>query len=367
MIADARYCEVQMLKNTPSPSLGVVRDHSVLVIGGTGSLGTALVEQLLSGRFGMPGRIVVFSRDEAKQHALRLRWGHLGAATDDAIWRDSARIVQFRVGDIRDPESVAAATDGIDTIVHAAALKQVPTCEYFPEEAIRTNVTGAENLVRAVRQARGRVRTVIGISTDKAVKPVNVMGMTKSMQERVLVRANLDLPECRFALVRYGNVLASRGSIVPLFVEQASAGRPLTVTDADMTRFLISIDDAVAAVIRALAHARRGETLVPILPAARIMDLARAIGGDEAAIILTGTRPGEKLHEVLVSEEERHRTVLRGDDLFVAPILPELRDSRTDGAAPPFVREYSSDGTSLDIPALRGMLTKAGILPVVKP
>ncbi len=344
----------------------LVQDRAVLVTGGTGSLGTALVERLLSGRHGMPGRIVVFSRDEAKQHALRLRWGRLGAATDDAIWRDSARIVQFRVGDIRDVEAIAAATDEVDVIVHAAALKQVPTCEYFPEEAVRTNVTGAENLVRAVRRARGRVQAVVGVSTDKAVKPVNVMGMTKSMQERVLARANLDLPACRFVLVRYGNVLASRGSVVPLFVEQAAAGRALTVTDAEMTRFLLGIEDAVDVVMRALAHARRGETLVPLLPAARVVDLARAIGGEAAEIVLTGTRPGEKLHEVLVSEEERHRTSLRGSDLFVAPILPELRDGATDGAPPPFAGEYSSAETPIGLPALRDILREAGLLPVAE-
>lgn len=352
-----------MAPDTPPPPSDLVQGQAILVTGGTGSLGTALVERLLSSRHGAPARIVVFSRDEAKQHALRLRWGRLGAATDDAIWRDSARIVQFRVGDIRDPEAIAAAVDDVDVVVHAAALKQVPTCEYFPEEAVRTNVTGAENLVRAVRRARGRVRSVVGVSTDKAVKPVNVMGMTKSMQERVLSRANLDLPECRFVLVRYGNVLASRGSVVPLFAEQAAAGRPLTVTDAEMTRFLLGIEDAVDVVMRALAGARRGETLVPLLPASRVVDLARAIGGDGAEILLTGTRPGEKLHEVLVSEEERHRTVLRDGDLFVAPILPELRDDTAGGAAPPFTGEYSSATEPVDLPALRAILRNAGLLP----
>ncbi|HYF08773.1 MAG TPA: polysaccharide biosynthesis protein, partial [Acetobacteraceae bacterium] len=300
------------------------------------------------------------SRDEAKQHELRLRWGRLGAATDDAIWRDSSRRVQFRVGDIRDPEAIGAAAEGADTIIHAAALKQVPTCEYFPEEAVRTNVLGAENVVRAARRAR--VATVIGVSTDKAVKPVNVMGMSKSLQERVLARANLDLPGCRFALVRYGNVLASRGSVVPLFLEQAARGEPLTVTDPAMTRFLLAIEDAVDAVIRAVAHARRGETLVPMLPSACITDLARAIGGEAAEIRVTGTRPGEKLHEILISEEERHRTRRRGQDLFVGPILPELREDAADGDPPPFNSEYSSADGTVDAAEARRILDAAGLL-----
>lgn len=350
-----------MMPHSNEETVDNLTGRDILVTGGTGSLGTAFVERLLSGRHGLPARIVVFSRDEAKQHELRLRWARLGQATDDAIWRDSSRRVQFRVGDIRDAEAIGAAAEGIDIIVHAAALKQVPTCEYFPEEAVRTNVIGAENVVRAAR--RGRVSTVIGVSTDKAVKPVNVMGMSKSLQERVLARANLDLPDCRFALVRYGNVLASRGSVVPLFLEQAARGDPLTVTDPGMTRFLLTIEDAVDAVLRAMAQARRGETLVPVLPSVLVTDLARAIGGAHAEIRITGTRPGEKLHEILISEEERHRTGRRGQDLFVAPILPELRGAGDAGDAPPFPGEYSSADGPIGAEAARRILEGAGLLP----
>ena len=343
----------------------LIEGREILVTGGTGSLGSKLVERLLSGRHGKPARVVVFSRDEAKQHELRLRWNALGEATDDAIWRDSARRVQFRIGDIRDPEAVEAAAGGVEIMVHAAALKQVPTCEYFPEEAIRTNVLGAENVVRAARLSRGRLRTVIGVSTDKAVKPVNVMGMSKSLQERIIAKANLDLPDCRLALVRYGNVLASRGSVLPLFLEQAANGGPMTVTDATMTRFLITLSDAVDAVLRALAYAGRGETLIPQLPSARVVDLARAVAGDPAMEIqFTGIRPGEKLHEVLVSEEERPRTTLRGADLFIGPVLPELRAAGDPTAASPlpFAAEYSSADDPITASQTRGILEAAGLV-----
>lgn len=352
-----------MPPNEVSSSRQLVSDRAILVTGGTGSLGTALVERLISGQNGLPARVVVFSRDEAKQHELRQRWLHQAAATDDAIWRESARRVQFRVGDVRDAEALAVATEGIDTLVHAAALKQVPTCEYFPEEAVRTNVLGAENIVRAARRS-GSLRTVIGISTDKAVKPVNVMGMTKSLQERILARANLDLPNCRFSLVRYGNVIASRGSVLPLFLDQVAKGGPLTVTDPVMTRFLLTLNDAVDVVMRALSHAGRGVTLVPRLPSARVIDLARAVVGERSIDIrVTGIRPGEKIHEILISEEERPRTRTLGHDYAIASILPEIDTIAESGISDvPFDAEYSSADSPVDAGTARRLLEAAGML-----
>jgi UDP-glucose 4-epimerase len=349
--------------NEASPLRGLASDRAILVTGGTGSLGTALVERLISGRHGLPARIVIFSRDEAKQHELRQRWLHQAAATDDAIWRESARRVQFRVGDVRDAEALGIAAQGIDTLVHAAALKQVPTCEYFPEEAVRTNVLGAENIVRTARRSSS-LRTVIGISTDKAVKPVNVMGMTKSLQERIIARANLDLPECRFSLVRYGNVIASRGSVLPLFLDQAAKGGPLTVTDPAMTRFLLTLDDAVDVVMRALSHAGRGVTLVPRLPSVRVIDLARAVvDGRSIDIQVTGIRPGEKIHEVLISEEERPRTKILGNDYAVESILPEIGTASGPGSADAsFDSEYSSADSPVDAATARRILESAGVL-----
>lgn len=349
--------------DAPPPLPDVFAGRSILVTGGTGSLGAALVQRLLSARNGLPDRIVVFSRDEAKQHELRQRWLRHSAATDGEIWQESARRVQFRVGDVRDVEALASSLDGIDTLIHAAALKQVPTCEYFPEEAVRTNVLGAENVVRATRRHRDHLRTVIGISTDKAVKPVNVMGMTKSLQERILARANHELPECRFSLVRYGNVIASRGSVLPLFLDQAAKGGPLTVTDPLMTRFLLTLDDAVDVVVRALAYAGRGEILVPRLPSVRVMDLAQAIIADRPiGISVTGIRPGEKVHEVLISEEERPRTVIRGQDYAIASILPEVAPPQASPTDVPFAMEYSSADSLVDAAAARNILQAAGLL-----
>ena len=224
----------------------------ILVTGGTGSLGQTLVKRLLSGEFGKPARITVFSRDEAKQHYMRLDFMHRKAATDDVIYQNSQELLNFRIGDVRDFPALLAAVRDADVVFHAAALKQVPSCEYFPFEAVQTNVIGAANLVRAIRENGLGVEKVIGISTDKACKPINVMGMTKALQERILIEANRDRPQTSFMCVRYGNVIASRGSIVPLFVEQVRNGQPLTVTLPEMTRFLLSLDRAVDTVFAAV-------------------------------------------------------------------------------------------------------------------
>jgi FlaA1/EpsC-like NDP-sugar epimerase len=313
---------------------------SVVVTGGTGSLGKVLVRRLLRGELGEPRRIVVFSRDEAKQHEMRMAYQHRRAATDEIIYNNFQRLLQFQIGDVRDAHAVAAVLRGADVVFNAAALKQVPACEYFPYEAVLTNVVGAENIVRAIAEHALPVETVVGISTDKACKPVNVMGMTKALQERVFIRANL-ASQTRFVCVRYGNVLASRGSVVPLFHDQIRHGGPVTVTTTAMTRFLLSLERAVDTIFAALQHGRRGETFIPRVPAARVSDLAAALIGDrQIEVEITGIRPGEKEHEILVSEEEVPRTTARGDYYVIAPILPELRDDAPPAAA--LTREYSS-------------------------
>jgi FlaA1/EpsC-like NDP-sugar epimerase len=318
-----------------------LKGKRVLITGGTGSLGQVLVRRLLGGEMGQPSKIVVFSRDEAKQHAMRVAYLHQRAVTDEVIYHNFRELLEFRIGDVRDFHSVASVLRDADVVFNAAALKQVPTCEYFPFEAVTTNVGGPENIVRAIREHEMPVETVIGISTDKACKPVNVMGMTKAIQERVFIQANLRCPGTRFVCVRYGNVLASRGSVIPLFHEQIRSGGPVTITTSDMTRFLLSLDQAVDTVFAALSEARRGETYIPRVPSARVVDIAASLIGERPIeTVETGIRPGEKVHEILVSEEECHRTVDRGRYYAILPMLLELREG--EGPVDALEREYSS-------------------------
>jgi FlaA1/EpsC-like NDP-sugar epimerase len=321
---------------------GSLTHKRVLVTGGTGSLGKVLVRRLLAGEIGLPEKIVVFSRDEAKQHFMRLDYEHNRASTDEIIYHNFQRRLEFRIGDVRDFHSVAGAVRGADIVINAAALKQAPTCEYFPFEAVRTNVEGAENIIRAIQEYDLPVRTVVGISSDKACKPVNTMGMTKAIQERLFIQANLRCPDTRFVCVRYGNVLASRGSAIPLFHDQIRHGGPVTLTTPEMTRFLITLDDAVDTIFAAIHHALPGETIVPDAPSARIIDVARALIGDRPVDIeLIGARPGEKTHEIMVSDEEALRTVRRGRWYAIRPMLPELLED----VAPepqPLAAEFSS-------------------------
>jgi FlaA1/EpsC-like NDP-sugar epimerase len=327
----------------------------VLVTGGTGSLGGKVVRALLRGDMGRPAGITVFSRDEAKQNDMRLSFMNRPAATDEVIYTNSQQLLSFRIGDVRDYAAVRAAIEHADIVINAAALKQVPSCEYFPVEAVQTNVMGAANLVRAIRESGARVETVVGISTDKACKPVNVMGMTKALMERIFAEANLECPSTRFVCVRYGNVIASRGSVVPLFVEQIANGGPVTITTEDMTRFLLSLDRAVETVFAAVEGARPGETYVPRVAAARIVDVASTlIDGRDIRIDVTGVRPGEKTHEIMVSEEECHRTISRGDYYVILPMLPELRDKQP--FTPSLTTEYSSSEVNLEGAALRDAL-----------
>lgn len=329
-----------------------------MVTGGTGSLGQRLVDRLLGGEMGLPSNITVFSRDEAKQHYMRLEYMHRTAATDDVIYQNSRDLLNFRIGDVRDYPAVVAAVRQADVVFNAAALKQVPSCEYFPFEAVQTNINGAQNIVRAVRENDTPVELVVGISTDKACKPINVMGMTKAVQERIFIEANRDRAGTRFICVRYGNVIASRGSIVPLFVEQVRQNKPLTVTLPEMTRFLLSLDKAVDTIFAAVATGNRGETYVPKVPSARMVDVAEALMGDkDLPIVFTGIRPGEKVHEIMVSEEECFRTEDRGDFYAILPVLPELRVREEVRTA--LADEYSSKDGNLDVPAIRKLLGSA--------
>jgi len=320
---------------------GLFERKRILITGGTGSLGQVLARRLLAGADGIPESVTVFSRDEAKQHYMRLDFLRRDAATDEIIFENSRQRLRFTIGDVRDYSTLSRALRNVDIVFGAAALKQVPSCEYFPWEATRTNIEGAANLVRAIAELDLPVETVVGISTDKACKPVNVMGMTKAIQERVFVDANLHRPATRFICARYGNVLASRGSVVPLFLDQIASGGPVTITTKDMTRFLLTLDDAVDTIFAAVQSAAPGETYIPRCRSARMTDLAAAlIGNRTIETVVTGIRPGEKVHEILVSDEEATRTIEgHGGHFAIRPMLPELADPV---ATPALVGEYSS-------------------------
>lgn len=327
----------------------ILQNKTVLVTGGTGSMGKTFVHRVLGGELGTPRKVIVFSRDEAKQHEMRLDYLHRRVSTDDVIYNNFVNRLEFRIGDVRSYGDVCSAVRDADIVVNAAALKQVPTCEYFPMQAVQTNCVGAFNIVRAIEENGYSVETVLGISTDKACKPVNVMGMTKSLQERIFVAANILNRRTRFICVRYGNVLASRGSVIPVFHDQICNGGPVTVTHPEMTRFLLSLNQAVDTVFSALKEARPGETYIPRAPAATVLNLAKALIGERnIEIKVIGIRPGEKMHEIMVSEEEIHHTVRRGDYFAIRPMLPELRDGAWDEPEG-LTKEFSSADTVLDL------------------
>lgn len=331
----------------------------VLVTGGTGSLGQALVRRLLTGELGAPEKIIVFSRDEAKQYAMRSAWRHAGNATEDVYYANFDQLIEFQIGDIRDFASVERAVSRSDAVFHAAAMKQVPVCEYFPSEAVATNIRGAENLVRAVR-VNTHVSALVVISTDKACRPINVMGMTKAIQERVMVEGNLHQDHARLFGVRYGNVLSSRGSVIPLFEHQVAAGGPVTVTLPEMTRFFLSLDSAVDSIFAAFGAAERGEIFVPKAPSARIWDVASTlIGNRDVEIAVTGIRPGEKRHEILVSEDEGYRTCERAGHYVIKPQLPEF--GGFDGT-PSLVGEFSSADAVVTGAKLAELLAEAAFV-----
>ena len=266
-------------------------DNKVLMItGGTGSFGNAVLKRFLSTAV---REIRIFSRDEKKQEEMRI------ALNNDKL--------KFYIGDIRNYDSIHQAMKGVDYIFHAAALKQVPSCEFYPMEAVRTNVLGAENVMNAA--IAHAVKRVVVLSTDKAVYPINAMGVSKAMMEKLMVaKARMqDEGETVLCATRYGNVMASRGSVIPLFVSQLKAGIPLTVTDANMTRFLMSLDDSVDLVLHAFEHGKQGDIFVQKAPASTVADLAQALKtlfGKDNPVRIIGTRHGEKLYETLVSREE---------------------------------------------------------------
>lgn len=327
----------------------VLENKTVVITGGTGSLGKTLVNRILTGELGTPKKVIVFSRDEAKQHEMRLSYLCKTVTTDEVIYRNFMNILEFRIGDVRSYSDVCSVIKDANVVFNAAALKQVPACEYFPKQAVMTNCQGALNIVRAIEENGYAVETVIGISTDKACKPVNVMGMTKAIQERIFISANILNPTTRFICVRYGNVLASRGSVIPLFHEQIRTNGPLTITHPEMTRFLLSLDDAVDTVFAVLCFGRRGETYIPIAPAAKVMNLAKALTAHrDLEIKIVGIRPGEKMHEILISEEEIHHTVKREKYYVIKPMLPELYDTGQEEAFA-LNGEFSSADTVLDL------------------
>lgn len=340
----------------------IFEGKTILVTGGTGSLGKTFVRRVLTGELGTPKKVIVLSRDEAKQHEMRMSYLHKFVATDEVIYRNFMNVLEFRIGDVRDYSDVCSSVKNADIVVNAAALKQVPACEYFPTQAVLTNCIGASNIVRAIEENDYLVEAVVAVSTDKACKPVNVMGMTKSIQERIITAANILNPKTRFICVRYGNVLASRGSVIPLFHEQIINGGPVTITVPEMTRFLLSLNQAVDTVFAALREAKRGETYVPNAPSATVMNIAKTLIGDrKTEIKITGIRPAEKMHEIMVSDEEATRCLKRGDYYVIRPMLPELLDISV-----PHVnalnKEFSSEDTVLDLPGTGALLKKHGLM-----
>jgi UDP-N-acetylglucosamine 4,6-dehydratase len=278
---------------------------TVLITGGTGSFGSTMVRKLLDSKV---AQVRIFSRDEAKQDDMRRRLADSRA--------------RFYVGDVRDFSSVEDAVRSVDLVFHAAALKQVPSCEFFPDQAVRTNVIGSANVIAAADKAG--VKSVVCLSTDKAVYPVNAMGMTKALMEKTAQAFARNNPRSRttVSVVRYGNVVYSRGSVVPLFVEQIQVGRPLTITHPEMTRFLLLLDDAVELVEYALTNASPGDLFVRKTPASTIEDLAVAVSrklGVEPNISVIGKRHGEKMHETLLSSEEMSRAEDR-EDYYRVPL-----------------------------------------------
>lgn len=316
---------------------------TILITGGTGSFGTRLTERLLAEHD--PATIRIFSRDELKQSELARRHA------------DDERLRYF-LGDVRDLPRLIRATRGVDVIVHAAAMKQVPACEYNPFEAVQTNVVGAENIVTAAIE--NDVPTVVALSTDKAVNPVNLYGATKLCQEKIVVQGNAYAADsvARFACVRYGNVVGSRGSVIPLFKAQAETG-VLTITDERMTRFWITLDQAVQLVLTGLERMVGGEVFVPKIPSMRVVDLAEAIAPG-VPVEFTGIRPGEKLHEALLTADESRHSVDVGDMFVVLPEHPwwNTSGSWSDGSSLPDGFAYTSDTNSdwLDADQLRNLL-----------
>jgi len=302
-------------------------EEAVLVTGGTGSFGRKFVEVMLKDY--QPKRLVVFSRDELKQHEMR------AAGLDHPSLR-------YFLGDIRDQSRLERAFAGVTIVVHAAALKQVPACEYNPFEAVQTNVIGAKNVIdAAINQG---VRRTLALSTDKAVNPINIYGATKLCAEKMFVQANVyaGAQDTRFSCARYGNVVASRGSVIPVFQEQKRTGR-ITLTDPRMTRFWLTLEQGVRFVVTCIEQMHGGEIFVPKIPSMRLLDLAESIAPG-CQIDTIGIRPGEKLHEVLVSEDEARNTVETEDRYVIQPSHAWWRRENWGNGSPlPEGFRYTSD------------------------
>jgi len=328
------------------------KDGVLLITGGTGSFGNAVLCRFLAS--GMR-EIRIFSRDEKKQDDLRKKY--------------PSQKLKFYIGDVRDPRSVLVATRGVDYVFHAAALKQVPSCEFHPMEAVKTNVLGTENVLEAA--IHNRVRRVICLSTDKAVYPINAMGISKALMEKVMVAKSREACSTTICGTRYGNVMASRGSVIPLFVEQWLQRQPLTVTDPGMTRFMMTLDDAVDLVLYAFEHGHPGDIFVQKAPAAAIGTLASALlevlGDPDHPVDVIGTRHGEKLFETLLSREEMASARDLGDYYQVPPDLRDLNYGKFVETGERRISEstdYTSHNTHrLDEPEMRGLLLQ---LPFVQ-
>jgi UDP-N-acetylglucosamine 4,6-dehydratase len=332
----------------------VLKDGCLLITGGTGSFGHAVLDRFLSSGL---REIRIFSRDEKKQHDMRLRYANPK--------------LKFYLGDVRDYQSMLGAMQDVDFVFHAAALKQVPSCEFYPMEAVKTNVLGTECMLNAALACR--VRRVICLSTDKAVYPVSAMGISKALMEKVaLAKARaMDQGVTRICTTRYGNVMASRGSVIPLFVEQILSGHPLTITDPAMTRFMMTLEEAVELVMYAFVHGDNGDTFVQKAPATSIGTLARAIcellGVPNHPIDIIGTRHGEKRSEALLSREEMAMASDLGAYYRVKPDSRDLNYAKffEEGAtALSQAEDYNSDNTEqLDLQQTKRML---GRLPYLK-
>lgn len=325
------------------------KGKKLLITGGTGSFGNAVLRRFLDTDI---AEIRIFSRDEKKQDDMRKGYNHPK--------------LKFYIGDVRDYQSVLNATRGVDFIYHAAALKQVPSCEFHPMEAVKTNVLGTENVLEAAIQ--NEIKRVVCLSTDKAVYPINAMGISKAMMEKVMVAKsrNVDANKTVICGTRYGNVMASRGSVIPLFVDQIRAGKPITITDPSMTRFMMTLDDAVDLVLYAFEHGQNGDIFVQKAPAATIEVLANAIleliNKEEHPIQIMGTRHGEKLYEALLSREEMVCAEDMGEYYRVPPDLRDLNYAKfvEEGDSKiTEVEDYNSHNTErLDVAGMKQLLLK---------
>jgi len=328
------------------------KNKTLLITGGTGSFGNAILKKFINSDL---KEIRIFSRDEKKQEDMRILYNN--------------EKIKFYVGDVREYRSIEDAMDGVDYVFHAAALKQVPSCEFFPIEAVRTNVLGTSNVLEAA--VNKGVKKVIVLSTDKAAYPINAMGMSKALMEKVAVAKgrNLKDGETVICRTRYGNVMASRGSVIPLFVEQIKRGGPITITNPDMTRFMMSLDDAVELVLYAFKHGEQGDLFVQKSPAVTIADLAQAIKElkkSDVEIKNIGIRHGEKIYETLVTREEMENAVDLGQYYKVVPDNRNLNYSKYESRGNidfEKIKEYNSNNTErLNVEGMKKLLLKLDIM-----